>query len=151
MVLGRAVRVAFPDIDPIGKTVRIGLNEFTVIGVLGKRPSPGWGSTEVDDFAVIPYVAHEKFYGKVLRGSAVSPGTASRRRVPLGDDRGRATRRARRDAAMGEVEALVRTRHRLSSTRPNDFDHGTQDAVLQVWDQFSPGHVSRSLVISRSR
>ena len=33
-------------IDPIGKKVRIGSNEFTVIGVLGKRPSPGGFSTE---------------------------------------------------------------------------------------------------------
>ena len=31
----------FPNVDPIGKTVRIGSNQFTVIGVLGKRPSPG--------------------------------------------------------------------------------------------------------------
>ncbi len=60
----------FPNVDPIGKTVRIGSNQFTVIGVLGKRPSPGNFSTEVDDFAVIPYGTHEKFYGKVLRGSA---------------------------------------------------------------------------------
>ena len=36
-----ASEVALPrSIDPIGKTVRIGANEFTVIGVLGKRPSP---------------------------------------------------------------------------------------------------------------
>src|SRR5919106_1740000 len=40
----------FPNIDPIGKTVRIGNHQFTVIGVLGKRPSPGNFATEVDDF-----------------------------------------------------------------------------------------------------
>ena len=50
--------------------MRIGANEFTVIGVLGKRPSPGGFSTGADDFAVIPYSAYEKFYGKVLKGSA---------------------------------------------------------------------------------
>src|SRR5687767_14085879 len=60
----------FPSVDPIGKTVRIGANQFTVIGVLGKRPSPGNFSTEVDDFAVIPYGSHEKHYGRVLKGSA---------------------------------------------------------------------------------
>ena len=41
----------------------------TVIGVLGKRPSPGF-NIGVDDFAVIPFSTHEKFYGKVLKGSA---------------------------------------------------------------------------------
>ncbi len=60
----------FPNIDPIGKKVRIGTSEFTVIGVLGKRPSPGGFSTDVDDFAIIPYGTYEKIYGKVLKGSA---------------------------------------------------------------------------------
>src|SRR4026209_2454519 len=57
----------FPNIDPIGKVVRIGGNQFTVVGVLGKRPSPGGFSTGADDFAVISFTAHEKFYGKVLK------------------------------------------------------------------------------------
>ena len=56
VVLGNGPwQALFPNVDPIGKKVRIGSNEFTVIGVLGKRPSPGGFSTEVDDFAVIPY------------------------------------------------------------------------------------------------
>ena len=50
--------------------MRIGANEFTVIGVLGKRPSPGGFATGADDFAVIPFSTHEKFFGKVLKGSA---------------------------------------------------------------------------------
>src|SRR4029079_6937269 len=36
----------FPNADPIGKKVRISNQEFTVIGTLGKRPSPGGFSTE---------------------------------------------------------------------------------------------------------
>ena len=42
-------------------------NEFTVIGVLGKRPSPGGFDVGADDFVVIPYTTQEKFYGKVPR------------------------------------------------------------------------------------
>ena len=60
----------FPSVDPIGKLVRIGSQQFTVIGVLGKRPSPGGFSTGADDFALIPYGAHEKMFGRVLKGSA---------------------------------------------------------------------------------
>ena len=45
----------FPNVDPIGKKVRIGANEFTVIGVLGKRPSMGGLDSGADDFAVIPF------------------------------------------------------------------------------------------------
>ena len=60
----------FPNVDPIGKTVRIGSMQFTVIGVLGPRPSPADFSSGVDDFAIIPYRTHEKIFGKVLKGSA---------------------------------------------------------------------------------
>ena len=71
MILGNGPwQSLFPNVDPIGKKVRIGNQEFTVIGVLGKRPSPGGFSTEVDDFAIIPYGTYEKVYGKVLKGSA---------------------------------------------------------------------------------
>ena len=74
-MLGQAPGEAlFPNIDPIGKKVRIGQNEFTVIGVLGKRPTPGGFSMGADDFAVIPFTAHEKFYGKVLKASGYTGG-----------------------------------------------------------------------------
>src|SRR5262245_38714411 len=67
VVLGQnPYKSLFPNIDPIGKKVRIGANEFTVIGVFGKRPSPaGFGGA--DDFVVIPFTAQEKFYGKVQK------------------------------------------------------------------------------------
>ena len=41
-------------IDPIGKPVRIGGVEYTVIGVIGKRPSPGGfaGAGRLRDHAV---------------------------------------------------------------------------------------------------
>ena len=69
VVLGdTAYQSLFPNVDPLGKKVRIGANEFTVIGVMDKRPirrhRPGQ-----DDLVVIPYTTHEKFYGKVNSGS----------------------------------------------------------------------------------
>jgi putative ABC transport system permease protein len=138
----------FPNVDPIGKTVRIGANQFTVIGVLGKRPSPGNFSSDVDDFAVIPYGAYEKLYGKVLKGSArISAGnfnpavfrTAMIAVVP---------RDGAREAAMREVEATMRIRHRLKLDEANDFDLATQDAVLKVWDQISQATFLGLVVIS---
>ena len=138
----------FPSVDPIGKTVRIGGNQFTVIGVLGKRPSPGNFSTEVDDFAVIPYGSHEKHYGRVLKGSAkISAGnfnpavfrTAMIAVVP---------RAGMRAAAMQEVEAILRIRHRLKLDEPNDFDLATQDAVLDIWEQISRATFLALVVIS---
>ncbi len=148
VVLGQTpVQSLFPNIDPLGKKVRIGTNEFTIIGVVGKRPSPFGGSGE-DDFVVIPYTTHEKFYGKVLKGSAKSKGqiTPSMFRsamisvVPRED--------AGRDAAMREVEAVIRIRHNLRLEQPNDFDVVTQDAALKVWDQLTQATFLALVVIS---
>ena len=116
----------FPNIDPIGKMVRIGGNEFTVIGVLGKRPSPGGFSTGADDFAVIPFSAHEKFYGKVLKGSAKisanSFNPAVFRTAMIADRPAR--RHARRGDARGRgadahpPQAQSRTAERFRPRRP---------------------------------
>jgi putative ABC transport system permease protein len=136
VVLGQSpYKSLFPSIDPIGKKVRIGTNEFTVIGVFATRPSPG-GFGGADDFVVIPFTAHEKFYGKVQKkgytGGAITPAafrSAMIAIVPRED--------ATREQAMKEAEAVMRIRHNLKLDEPNDFDLVTQDAILKVWDQFS--------------
>ncbi|HEX9368168.1 MAG TPA: ABC transporter permease [Vicinamibacterales bacterium] len=148
VVLGNSPwKALFPNIDPIGKTVRIGSAQFTVIGVLGKRPSPG-GFGGADDLALIPYGTHEKLFGKVLKGSAkITAGsfnpsvfrTAMIAVVP---------REGARDTAMQEVEAVIRIRHNLKLDSPNDFDLATQDAVLKVWDQISQATFLALVVIS---
>jgi putative ABC transport system permease protein len=138
----------FPNIDPIGKVVRIGANQFTVIGVLGKRPSPGGFSSGVDDFAVIPFTAHEKFYGKVLKGSAKISANSFNPAVFRTAMIAVVPREGMRDDAMREVEALMRIRHKLNLEQPNDFDLATQDAVLKVWDQISRATFLALVVIS---
>jgi putative ABC transport system permease protein len=148
IILGNSPwKALFPAIDPIGKTVRVGSTQFEVIGVLGPRPSPG-GFGGADDFALIPYGTHEKMFGKVLKGSAkISAGsfnpavfrTAMIAVVP---------REGAREAAMQEVEAVLRIRHNLKLDAPNDFDLATQDAVLKVWDQISQATFLALVVIS---
>ena len=149
VVLGRtAWESLFPNVDPIGKIVRIGANQFTVIGVLGKRPTPGGFTTGADDFAVIPYSAHEKFYGKVLKGSVkmtagnFNPAVLRTAMIAV------VPREGARQDAMSEVEAIMRIRHNLKLDEPNDFDLATQDAVLKVWEQVSRATFLALVVIS---
>jgi len=139
----------FPNTDPIGKNVRIGSNEFTVIGVMGPRPSMGGLNSGADDLAVIPYTTHEKFFGKVLKGSAkITPGTfnpsalrtAMIAIIPRDD--------VTREQALQEVEAVMRIRHNLKLDQANDFDLATQDAALKVWDQVSSATFLALVVIS---
>jgi putative ABC transport system permease protein len=138
----------FPNIDPIGKTVRIAGNQFTVIGVLGPRPSPGGFSTDVDDFAVIPYGTHEKYYGKVLKGSARISANSFNPAVFRTAMIAVVPREGMREQAMREVEAIIRIRHRLKLDEPNDFDLATQDAFLAIWEQISRATFLALVVIS---
>jgi putative ABC transport system permease protein len=129
-------------LDPIGKQIRVGGVEYTVLGVVGKRPSPG-GAMNLgqDDFAIIPYTAFRKQFGseKVRRGPM---GGIFAMIAVLPKDG------VSRDDAMREVEAIMRIRHGLTLDKPNDFDLVTGDAIIAVWDQISAAILLSLVVIS---
>src|SRR6185436_8745865 len=136
-------------IDPIGKTVRIGTKQFTVIGAFDKRPSPGNFSVNQDDFVVIPYTTYQRQFG--LR-------TANVGRTGAGRAGGGALQAfqisvvARDDvdmpAAVADIERIMRIRHGLRLDEPNDFDIVTQDGILKLWNQISQATFLALVVIS---
>ncbi|MEO7132821.1 MAG: ABC transporter permease [Vicinamibacterales bacterium] len=126
-------------IDPIGKSVRVGNIEYTILGVVGKRPSPG-GFAGADDFAIVPYTAFRKQFGN-----------ESRQRGPFGIPVMVAVlpkEGVTREEAMAEVETIMRIRHGLTLDKANDFDLVTSDAILAVWDQISAAILLSLIVIS---
>ena len=131
VVLGQSPNEAlFPNVDPIGKIVRLGNQPYQVIGVLGTRPSPGGLGVGQDDFVVIPHTSYQKQFGirveRAMRGRIASVMIAA---VPrTGVDR---------DLAMREVESVMRIRHGLRLDEANDFDLMTQDAAMRMWDRIS--------------
>jgi putative ABC transport system permease protein len=150
IVLGQtAYQSLFKNVDPIDKKVRVGQDEYTVVGVLGKRPSPGGFNIGADDFVVIPYTTHQKFYGRVgnerIRFNGVATSEAAMRSamiaiVPRED--------ATRDEAMSEVRSIMRARHSLRLDQEDDFDIVTQEAGMKIWDQFSQATFLALVVIS---
>jgi putative ABC transport system permease protein len=126
-------------IDPIGKPVRLGNVEYEILGVVGKRPSPG-GFAGADDFAIVPYTAFRKQFGneRNTRGPFAIPVMIA----VLPKDG------ATREEAMQEVETIMRIRHGLTLDKPNDFDLVTSDAILAVWDQISRAILLALVVIS---
>jgi putative ABC transport system permease protein len=130
-------------IDPIGKQMRIGNVEYTVIGVLGKRPSPG-GAMNLgqDDLAIVPYTIYRKQFGseKIRRGGPFGGVPAMVVVLPKEG--------VSRDDAMREIETIMRIRHGLTLDKPNDFDLVTSDAILAVWDQISAAILLSLVVIS---
>ena len=138
-VLGAApAETLFPTTDPVGKKIRLGQEEFTVVGVLGKRPGLLGGNP--DEFAVIPVTTYDKLYDPPrIRGNqlrfliiAVVPyeGTS-------------------RDQLVTEVERVIRSRHRLRVDEENDFDVLTSDVLMRIFDQFTRA-VSLALIVISS-
>ncbi len=129
-------------IDPIGKTVRIGTDQFTVIGAFGKRPAPGNFEVNQDDFVVIPYTTFQRVFGvRIIREPRGVFGTAIQISVVPRDG-------VRQQDALEEIERIMRIRHGLRLDEPNDFDLLTQDAMMKVWDQFSQATFLALVVIS---
>ncbi len=145
VVLGNtAYKVLFEPsgIDPIGKFVRVGSERFEVVGVFDKRPSAGGFNAGQDDFVTIPYTAYERVFGlnavRIGRGGSIMP-----IQIALLPRDGVTT-----DAAIADVERVMRIRHGLKLDDPDDFDIMTQDSVLKLWDQISQGTLLALFVIS---
>src|SRR5215207_5883889 len=141
VVLGNAPgETLFPAADPIGKLVRIGPTQYTVVGVFGKRPSP-LGGNQVDEFAIVPHTTWQKVYGAdALRIFGIVHRDVSIIVIPR-DEVPQAT-------AMREVEEIMRARHGLRLDQESDFDIGTQDALFKVWERISGGIFLALVVIS---
>ena len=128
VVLGESPRQAlFEGTDPIGKTVRIGTDTYTVVGVAAPRPSLGGMSLGQDDFAVIPQTSYQRQFGL----SRISTRHGEFLPVLIAV----VPREGMREQALREVEETMRIRHGLRLDQPNDFDLINQDAALQVWDK----------------
>ncbi len=145
VVLGyTAFKKLFEDggLDPIGKTVRIGNHRFTVVGAFDKRASMGGFANNADDFVAIPYTTYQRVYGlKAVR--ALRTGTTMPIQLAAVPRYG-----VSRDAAMGDIQRVLRIRHGLKLDQPDDFDMVTQDAVLKLWDNISRATFFALVVIS---
>jgi len=127
----------FPGSDPIGKQIRIGRDQYTVIGVLEKRPGLLGGDT--NGFGLVPITTYEKqfptprFRGYLLRFLTI--GVVAREG-------------ATRDQLMREIEQVMRSRHRLKLDKEDDFDLLTSDSIMRILDQLTQAVVLALVVIS---
>lgn len=121
-------RALFQHVDPLGKEVRIGDGRYTVVGVLGKRPSPGGFNIGQDEFAVIPYSSYARQYGmRPMRLHGQEHLDVTIVVVPR--------EQVSRDDAVREVEKVLRIRHDLRLDEENDFDIVTQESAGKVLQQ----------------
>lgn len=126
---GRVREKLFPNEDPIGKRIRIGPNEFTVIGVA--ETVGGLFGEDADEFVSIPLATHQSLYPK--------PGNPVNLIV-------KATSLERREQAMDEIRVVLRTIRRVDYEKADDFELVTPDAILSFINNIT--RAFRVLVVS---
>jgi putative ABC transport system permease protein len=111
-ILGQTVREQlFGDADPVGASVRIGRVPFTVVGVLAPKGQGGFGQDQ-DDIVVVPLETGRR---RLMGNSSAPPGAVQS--ISLG-----LARAEDLDYVQGEVEALLRERHRIQAGAEDDFN-----------------------------
>lgn len=139
VVLGNELAAnLFEGIDPIGRTVRIRDFPYRVVGVV-ERQGNLFGLS-LDKFVIAPARSQVRRFVNphgVIDGFVV-----------------KADNQQQLQAAMGEAEAVMRSRHGLRPTEENDFTLQTSEGVLGFWSKINrvlfaalPGLVSISLVV----
>ena len=117
-VIGTIVRDALfgPAVNPVGRTVRIGLHPFTIVGVLAPKGQSSGGDDQ-DDAVFAPYTTVQKRLMGVSYLRTISISAASADRVaPVGR----------------EVAELLRLRHAIMPGDPDDFRVRTLEEMVAV-------------------
>ena len=102
--------------DPIGKTIRVGNMPFKVIGTLKEKGENAMGMDQ-DDIIIMPYSTVQKrmlgidFIHQIVC-SAASEDVA--------------------DAAVDEIENILRTAHKIAENGEDDFEVRTQQELLDM-------------------
>jgi putative ABC transport system permease protein len=119
VILGDTVsRQLFGDQDPVGQTVRLGRVPFTVLATLKPKGQGGFGQDQ-DDIVVVPLETARR---RLSGSTALPPGAVQQ--ISLGVDRPENL-----TYAQGEVEDLLRQRHKIL---PGDDDDFTVRNIAEV-------------------
>ncbi|MCL6565212.1 MAG: ABC transporter permease [Acidobacteriia bacterium] len=119
-VLGVTVaRMLFGNQDPIGQTIRIGEIPFRVVGVLEAKGQSAMGEDQ-DDRLIAPYTTVQRKIAGItwihyINASAITKDAAQ--------------------AAVPQIEALLRERHRIRNPEDDDFFVSTQSDVAEMATQ----------------
>ena len=109
-VIGQTVSTElFGDVDPIGKTIRVGNIPFKVVGLLKTKGSSGMGQDQ-DDIIFIPITtAQRKVFGTDF------PGTVNMIAVKAQNDEIITT-------TQEDITEILKKRHNIGKSQENDFE-----------------------------
>lgn len=121
----------FPGQDPLGRTIKLAGQDYTVIGVY-ERVGAILGQ-DADNFAVVPL---NTFLG--LRGRRAS--LTINVKVPNDP--------ARFERAMDQARLILRSRRHIGPRQEEDFFIGTKDSYIKLWNQISGAFFAVFIMVS---
>jgi putative ABC transport system permease protein len=118
-VLGfNMVDALFPGEDPIGKTINVGGQEYTVVGSVKKQKAGPFGSENQEDNDVfLPYYTFHKIYPNVDDHFII---------VRM--------REGQMKNGIAGIEQVLRRRRNLSLYEENNFEIGTPESFISTFD-----------------
>ena len=107
----------FPQVDPLGKEIKIGADTYTVIGVAKKLGSV-LGQSQ-DNFVLLPLSTFFKAFGKRSSPTFLIK-VRAKDGVPV-------------EKVQDQVRLIMRARHRLDYKKPDDFSISTDEVTEQLF------------------
>jgi putative ABC transport system permease protein len=109
----------FPNVDPIGKEIKVGGRRFTIVGVAKKRGS--FLGQNQDSFVIIPITTFLKVFG-TRRNLDILVKTADLESMREAQDQAR---------------VVLRLRRKVPQDKPDDFAIMTSDTFMQLYRNFT--------------
>jgi putative ABC transport system permease protein len=110
----------FSNVDPIGRTLRAGPQEFQVVGVAAPRGSV-FGQSQ-DQFILVPYRTYEKTWHTAQNSLNIFIQARSPELI---------------DAAMDEVRMLLRARRHTPYNDPDSFGMVGSSSITSLWESLT--------------
>jgi putative ABC transport system permease protein len=123
------VRHLFPYTDPLGKTVRVGNDEFLVVGTIEKIGSVL--GQDQDNFVMIPLPVFLRIQG-IHSNITINVKTNEKNF----------------EEAQDQAHLVLRARHHLSGKMDDDFFIGTKESYMALWRSISSAFFGVFIMVS---
>ena len=124
------VQRLFLGVDPIGKTIRIGNDEFTVIGIIEKVGSVL--GQDQDNFVIVPLPLFLEMQGLHTTSLTINVKTSAENF----------------ETAQDQAQLILRARRHLGPNMENDFFIGTKDSYMALWKSISSAFFGVFILVS---
>ncbi len=123
------VQQLFPGVDPIGKTIRVGNDELTVIGTMEKIGSVL--GQDQDNFVMVPLPVFLRMQG-AHTSLVINVKTSA----------------GKFEEAQDQAQLILRARRHLAGKMENDFFIGTKESYMALWRSISSAFFAVFIMVS---